>query len=180
MYGSYQCSLSIPPPISFLYIHLSFCYPLPLHIVKVCCHPALCPPSRFGVRPLPKRQMILKLKEIHQYTHQVVSSESEDEAPSLGRPRAVGPPPTTSSMEPTRKPVSCAQTGGFNEPSGRAAPTVSLVKLPGREEDMEPLSASQGSNTSSTAPSEDSERLALGVFLTGVVHVCICLEYFDC
>eukprot|EP00063_Salmo_salar_P060779 XP_014035614.1 PREDICTED: structure-specific endonuclease subunit SLX4-like isoform X2 [Salmo salar] len=114
--------------------------------------------NRFGVRPLPKRQMILKLKEIHQYTHQVISSESEDEAPSLGRPRAVGPPPTTSSMEPTRKPVSCAQTGGFNEPSGRAAPTVSLVKLPGREEDMEPLSASQGSNTSSTAPSEDSER----------------------
>ncbi|XP_038816391.1 structure-specific endonuclease subunit SLX4 [Salvelinus namaycush] len=113
--------------------------------------------NRFGVRPLPKRQMILKLKEIHQYTHQVVSSESEDEAPSLGRPRAVGPPPTTSSMEPTRKPVSCAQTGGFKEPSGRAAPTISLVKLSGGE-DMEPLSASQGSNTSSTAPSEDSER----------------------
>uniref|UniRef100_A0A4W5KKX3 Structure-specific endonuclease subunit SLX4 n=1 Tax=Hucho hucho TaxID=62062 RepID=A0A4W5KKX3_9TELE len=103
--------------------------------------------NRFGVRPLPKRQMILKLKEIHQYTHQVISSESEDETPSLGRPRAIGPPPT---MEPTRKPVSCAQTGGFKEPSGRAAPAG--------EEDMEPLSASQGSNTSSTAPSEDSER----------------------
>lgn len=137
--------------------------------ISFCCHPALCPPSRFGVRPLPKRQMILKLKEIHQYTHQVVSSESDDEAPSLGRPRAVGPPPTT--MEPTRKPVSCAQAGGFKEPGGKAAPTVSLVKLPGEEEDMEPLSASQGSNTSSTAPSEDSERLALGVCLTGVVHV---------
>ncbi|CAB1344461.1 unnamed protein product [Coregonus sp. 'balchen'] len=114
--------------------------------------------NRFGVRPLPKRQMILKLKEIHQYTHQVISSESEDEAPSLGRPRAVGPLPTTTSMEPTRKPVSCAQTGGFKEPNERAAPTVSLVKLPGGEEDMEPLSASQGSNKSSTAPSEDSER----------------------
>ncbi|CDQ87941.1 unnamed protein product [Oncorhynchus mykiss] len=112
--------------------------------------------NRFGVRPLPKRQMILKLKEIHQYTHQVVSSESDDEAPSLGCPRAVGPPPTT--MEPTRKPVSCAQAVGFKEPGGKAAPTVSLVKLPGEEEDMEPLSASQGSNTSSTAPSEDSER----------------------
>uniref|UniRef100_A0A8K9XD11 Structure-specific endonuclease subunit SLX4 n=1 Tax=Oncorhynchus mykiss TaxID=8022 RepID=A0A8K9XD11_ONCMY len=78
--------------------------------ISFCCHPALCPPSRFGVRALPKRQMILKLKEIHQYTHQVVSSESDDEAPSLGCPRAVGPPPTT--MEPTRKPVSCAQAGG--------------------------------------------------------------------
>nr|XP_014340852.1 PREDICTED: structure-specific endonuclease subunit SLX4 [Latimeria chalumnae] len=38
--------------------------------------------SRFGVRPLPKRQMILKLKEIHQYTHQVMSSDSEEEIPS--------------------------------------------------------------------------------------------------
>uniref|UniRef100_A0AAZ3NPC2 Structure-specific endonuclease subunit SLX4 n=1 Tax=Oncorhynchus tshawytscha TaxID=74940 RepID=A0AAZ3NPC2_ONCTS len=95
--------------------------------------------NRFGVRPLPKRQMILKLKEIHQYTHQVVSSESEDEAPSLGRPRAVGPPPTT---EPTRKPVSCAQAGGFKEPGGKAAPTVSLVKLPGDEEDMDNIDTS--------------------------------------
>ncbi|XP_058891607.1 structure-specific endonuclease subunit SLX4 isoform X2 [Acipenser ruthenus] len=38
--------------------------------------------NRYGVRPLPKRQMILKLKQIHQYTHQVVSSDSEGEVPS--------------------------------------------------------------------------------------------------
>nr|XP_033819675.1 structure-specific endonuclease subunit SLX4 isoform X3 [Geotrypetes seraphini] len=35
--------------------------------------------DRFGVRPLPKRRMILKLKEIFQYTHQTMSSDSEDE-----------------------------------------------------------------------------------------------------
>ncbi|NXU78394.1 SLX4 endonuclease, partial [Oreotrochilus melanogaster] len=35
---------------------------------------------RFGVRALPKRQMVLKLKEIFQYTHQDV--DSEDEIPS--------------------------------------------------------------------------------------------------
>uniref|UniRef100_A0A3Q2YH64 Structure-specific endonuclease subunit SLX4 n=1 Tax=Hippocampus comes TaxID=109280 RepID=A0A3Q2YH64_HIPCM len=40
--------------------------------------------DRFGVRALPKRQMILKLKEIHQYTHQLVNSDSEDEAPCVG------------------------------------------------------------------------------------------------
>ncbi|XP_069859686.1 structure-specific endonuclease subunit SLX4-like isoform X1 [Dipodomys merriami] len=35
--------------------------------------------DRFGVRPLPKRQMVLKLKEIFQYTHQTLESDSEDE-----------------------------------------------------------------------------------------------------
>ncbi|NXQ82858.1 SLX4 endonuclease, partial [Nyctibius grandis] len=38
--------------------------------------------SRFGVRALPKRQMVLKLKEIFQYTHQDVDSDFEDEIPS--------------------------------------------------------------------------------------------------
>lgn len=31
------------------------------------------------MRPLPKRQMVLKLKEIFQYTHQTLESDSEDE-----------------------------------------------------------------------------------------------------
>ncbi|XP_075420477.1 structure-specific endonuclease subunit SLX4 isoform X2 [Tenrec ecaudatus] len=38
--------------------------------------------DRFGVRPLPKRQMVLKLKEIFQYTHQTLESDSDDEIPS--------------------------------------------------------------------------------------------------
>ncbi|KFQ79545.1 Structure-specific endonuclease subunit SLX4, partial [Phoenicopterus ruber ruber] len=38
--------------------------------------------SRFGVRALPKRQMVLKLKEIFQYTHRDVDSDFEDELPS--------------------------------------------------------------------------------------------------
>ncbi|XP_043831250.1 structure-specific endonuclease subunit SLX4 isoform X2 [Dromiciops gliroides] len=39
--------------------------------------------NRFGVRPLPKRQMVLKLKEIFQYTHQILPSDSEDEIQAL-------------------------------------------------------------------------------------------------
>ncbi|NXQ62024.1 SLX4 endonuclease, partial [Anthoscopus minutus] len=35
--------------------------------------------SRFGVRALPKKQMVLKLKEIFQYTHQDGDSDFEDE-----------------------------------------------------------------------------------------------------
>uniref|UniRef100_A0A8C0DFC5 Structure-specific endonuclease subunit SLX4 n=1 Tax=Balaenoptera musculus TaxID=9771 RepID=A0A8C0DFC5_BALMU len=38
--------------------------------------------DRFGVRPLPKRQMVLKLKEIFQYTHQTLESDSEEESQS--------------------------------------------------------------------------------------------------
>uniref|UniRef100_A0AAV2LMN1 Structure-specific endonuclease subunit SLX4 n=1 Tax=Knipowitschia caucasica TaxID=637954 RepID=A0AAV2LMN1_KNICA len=94
--------------------------------------------NKFGVRPLPKRQMVLKLKEIHQYTHQLVSSDSEDEAPSAGQtiPAAV-------------RQTSCA-IPKFKKPS---AVTTSPLKQPTEDE---PLSASQGSNTSSTAESERS------------------------
>ncbi|NXA50685.1 SLX4 endonuclease, partial [Nothocercus julius] len=46
--------------------------------------------SRFGVRPLPKRQMVLKLKEIFQYTHQDmdmdVDADIEDDIPSSQLP----------------------------------------------------------------------------------------------
>ncbi|XP_034150293.1 structure-specific endonuclease subunit SLX4 isoform X2 [Esox lucius] len=107
--------------------------------------------NRFGVRPLPKRQMILKLKEIHQYTHQVISSESEDEAPSLGRPPPVGP--LSTGGDPSR-PVSCALTGRFKEHRVPVPPAASS----GGDEGLEALSASQGSSASSTAPSEASDR----------------------
>lgn len=87
--------------------------------------------------------MILKLKEIHQYTHQLVSSEEEEEA---GPSAQTKPPPASS--------ASCSQQVQFKEPQAPAA--VSPVKA-GREE-AELLSASQGSHTSSTAASEESER----------------------
>ncbi|XP_078134693.1 structure-specific endonuclease subunit SLX4 [Sander vitreus] len=110
--------------------------------------------TRFGVRPLPKRQMILKLKEIHQYTHQLVSSDSEGEAPSAGC-TARAKHPHTGSEVPGNRPASCAQRVTFKEP--RAPAAVSPLK-PHREEEAGLLSASQGSNTSSTAASEESER----------------------
>ncbi|KFP91634.1 Structure-specific endonuclease subunit SLX4, partial [Apaloderma vittatum] len=45
--------------------------------------------SRFGVRALPKRQMVLKLKEIFQYTHR--DSDSEDEIPCSQPPLQKSP-----------------------------------------------------------------------------------------
>ncbi|XP_028419466.1 structure-specific endonuclease subunit SLX4-like [Perca flavescens] len=110
--------------------------------------------TRFGVRPLPKRQMILKLKEIHQYTHQLVSSDSEGEAPSAGLAARTRHPHTGSEV-PGNRPASCAQRVTFKEPR---APVGVSPRKPHREEEAELLSASQGSNTSSTAASEESER----------------------
>ncbi|XP_041838068.1 structure-specific endonuclease subunit SLX4 isoform X2 [Melanotaenia boesemani] len=101
--------------------------------------------NRFGVRPLPKRQMVLKLKEIHQYTHQLASSDSEDDFEGG----------TALTKPPASRGISYTQKEKFKEP--RAPAAVSPVK-PNREEDIQPLSASQSSNTSSTAASEESER----------------------
>uniref|UniRef100_H3CE28 Structure-specific endonuclease subunit SLX4 n=1 Tax=Tetraodon nigroviridis TaxID=99883 RepID=H3CE28_TETNG len=96
----------------------------------------------FGVRPLPKRQMILKLKEIHQYTHQLLSSDSEDEG---GKPSPV-------SNGNGRH--SCPQPAKVKAPG---VPAAASPPKPGREEQIQLLSASQGSDTS-IAASEDSER----------------------
>ncbi|CAL8331486.1 unnamed protein product [Merluccius merluccius] len=108
--------------------------------------------NRFGVRPLPKRQMILKLREIHQYTHQLVHSDQEEDGVApLGGPGQTKPLPTTSSA----RPLSCAQAGAhFKRP--RVPTGTSPVKL--GCEDAEPLSSSQGSSTSSTAASEESAQ----------------------
>uniref|UniRef100_A0A8C3W0D3 Structure-specific endonuclease subunit SLX4 n=1 Tax=Catagonus wagneri TaxID=51154 RepID=A0A8C3W0D3_9CETA len=62
--------------------------------------------DRFGVRPLPKRQMVLKLKEIFQYTHQTLESDSEDEGQS--------------SQAPSGAPCSQTHTTGISKASGPA------------------------------------------------------------
>ncbi|XP_031720523.1 structure-specific endonuclease subunit SLX4 [Anarrhichthys ocellatus] len=108
--------------------------------------------NRFGVRSLPKRQMILKLKQIHQYTHQLVSSEDEEEAPSASRAVQTKRPTTTSEV-PGSRPVSCTQRVKFKEPRAPGA-----ISPPKADREEEQLSASQGSNTSSSAASEQSER----------------------
>ncbi|XP_036420963.1 structure-specific endonuclease subunit SLX4 [Colossoma macropomum] len=101
--------------------------------------------DRFGVRPLPKKQMVLKLKEIHQYTHQLMTSESEEETSPVSRPRA-GRPPMASTLQPALL--------SFKQPT--APPPVSPRKLQFGSEDHDVLPTSQDSNTSSTAESERS------------------------
>uniref|UniRef100_A0A8B9DL23 Structure-specific endonuclease subunit SLX4 n=1 Tax=Anser cygnoides TaxID=8845 RepID=A0A8B9DL23_ANSCY len=70
--------------------------------------------KRFGVRPLPKRQMVLKLKEIFQYTHRDVDSDFEDEIPSSQ------PPPQKSPAKRCRQSKAAQTTGGKRPKASRA------------------------------------------------------------
>lgn len=122
--------------------------------------------SRFGVRPLPKKQMVLKLKEIHQYTHQLQGSESEEETSGPQRP----PNASNSQFAPL----------SFKQPT--APPAVSPMKLPTSEED-ELLSASQNSNTSSTAESERySSYMAIPPLWSSALGTCsvVCVIIHPC
>ncbi|KFV40184.1 Structure-specific endonuclease subunit SLX4, partial [Gavia stellata] len=105
--------------------------------------------SRFGVRALPKRQMVLKLKEIFQYTHQDVDSDFEDEIP------ASQPPPQKSPAKRSRQ-----------SKADRTAERWSLAA--DGEEPM--LSASQGSAVSSVDGSDisfGSQSSGAGSFVNG-------------
>ncbi|NWZ66703.1 SLX4 endonuclease, partial [Acrocephalus arundinaceus] len=85
--------------------------------------------SRFGVRALPKRQMVLKLKEIFQYTHQDGDSDFEDEI-SYSQPL-----PQKSPAKRWRQPKAGRAAGGNRAKQER--PSVSLAadgELPASQE----------------------------------------------
>ncbi|NWT74407.1 SLX4 endonuclease, partial [Prunella himalayana] len=95
--------------------------------------------SRFGVRALPKRQMVLKLKEIFQYTHQDGDSDFEDEI-SYSQPL-----PQRSPRQPK-----AGRAAGRNRTGAPRAPSVSLAA------DGKELPASQESARSSVDGSDIS------------------------
>ncbi|MBZ3879684.1 Structure-specific endonuclease subunit SLX4 [Sciurus carolinensis] len=80
--------------------------------------------DRFGVRPLPKRQMVLKLKEIFQYTHQTLESDSEDEVQSSQVPLEA-PHSQTMTTE-TYRP----SQAGHTQPKATAGPRTQRSKGP--------------------------------------------------
>ncbi|NXR33166.1 SLX4 endonuclease, partial [Zosterops hypoxanthus] len=98
--------------------------------------------SRFGVRALPKRQMVLKLKEIFQYTHRDGDSDFEDEI-SYSQPL-----PQKSPAKGRRQPRAGRAAGGNRAEQER--PSVSLAA------DGEELPASQESAGSSVDGSDIS------------------------
>ncbi|NXT67032.1 SLX4 endonuclease, partial [Chaetops frenatus] len=72
--------------------------------------------SRFGVRALPKCQMVLKLKEIFQYTHRDGDSDFEDEMPHSQ------PLPQKSPARRPRQPKAGRAAGGNRTPDGKELP----------------------------------------------------------
>ncbi|XP_070269220.1 structure-specific endonuclease subunit SLX4 isoform X2 [Myotis yumanensis] len=133
--------------------------------------------DRFGVRPLPKRQMVLKLKEIFQYTHQTLESDSEDESQSSQAPleaprsqthatktskasRAAGHARLQATSDPVpRRPKGPAKTKG---PRHRKQPGGSIPGMsPAKEVPLDPdgdaqLPASQESTATSVDSSDSS------------------------
>ncbi|NXU37859.1 SLX4 endonuclease, partial [Drymodes brunneopygia] len=99
--------------------------------------------SRFGVRALPKRQMVLKLKEIFQYTHQDGDSDFEDEIPYSQ------PLPQKSPAKRLRQPKAGGAAGRNRAPRADR-PSVSLAA------DGEELPVSQESTGSSVDGSDIS------------------------
>ncbi|NWR78291.1 SLX4 endonuclease, partial [Centropus unirufus] len=69
---------------------------------------------RFGVRALPKRQMVLMLKEIFQYTHRDEDSDFEDDIP------ASQPPLQKSPATRRTQPKAAQSTGGKRPGTSRA------------------------------------------------------------
>uniref|UniRef100_A0A3P9B531 Structure-specific endonuclease subunit SLX4 n=1 Tax=Maylandia zebra TaxID=106582 RepID=A0A3P9B531_9CICH len=95
--------------------------------------------NRFGVRPLPKRQMILKLKEIHQYTHQLVSSDSEDEASVSGATAQMKPPASRHHCPPSQlnstslsNPELCISSDGDSDSDGGISASQAASRLQDR------------------------------------------------
>ncbi|XP_045427298.1 structure-specific endonuclease subunit SLX4 isoform X2 [Pipistrellus kuhlii] len=133
--------------------------------------------DRFGVRPLPKRQMVLKLKEIFQYTHQTLESDSEDESQSSQAPleaprsqvpaakaskasRAVGRARLQATSDPVpRRPKGPAKTKGprrGKQPGGGILHMSPAKEVPPGPDSDAPLPASQESTATSVDSSDSS------------------------
>ncbi|XP_054445483.1 structure-specific endonuclease subunit SLX4 [Pteronotus mesoamericanus] len=134
--------------------------------------------DRFGVRPLPKRQMVLKLKEIFQYTHQTLESDSEDESQfsqvpleasrshthatktskeskAAGRARLEAPSDPTPQR--SKGPAKSKGTRHQKQQPGGSIPRVSPAKeLPLGPDDDAQLPASQESTATSVDSSDSS------------------------
>ncbi|XP_069066574.1 structure-specific endonuclease subunit SLX4 isoform X2 [Pleurodeles waltl] len=82
--------------------------------------------DRFGVRPLPKRQMVLKLKEIFMYTHQTMSSDSEEEIPTSqlqARIKSVCLTQPTQGVSAPQRGCSSTETSKKRKPGDSSKPT---------------------------------------------------------
>lgn len=88
--------------------------------------------DRFGVRALPKRQMVLKLKEIFQYTHQTLESDSEDEIQS-----SQIPPGVARSQASTTETCSPSRSGSYTQLKATAGLRTQRSKGPSKRKSLQ-------------------------------------------
>ncbi|XP_032896518.1 structure-specific endonuclease subunit SLX4 isoform X3 [Amblyraja radiata] len=143
--------------------------------------------ARFGVRPLPKRKMILKLKEIYDYTHRCEEPDSVRSAKQVlsSQPRGREPRPGTSAVNqskalpsttegPAHRPTPATANGSKPASNGRLQVTAGRRGRGGGPATARPqatastrvdnqLSSSQSSSSSAASgDSSRSERLLAG------------------
>nr|DBA19362.1 TPA: hypothetical protein GDO54_015212 [Pyxicephalus adspersus] len=115
--------------------------------------------NKFGVRALPKKQMVLKLKEIFMYTHQVMSSDSEDDMPVSQRSRrnimneVQGEPLPAPKKQ---KAATTSTTTSISLTQGRKTTSTACAAQDTDSGDDQPPTASQESTTSSVGASDTS------------------------
>lgn len=113
--------------------------------------------SKFGVRALPKKKMVLKLKEIFRYTHQVMSSDSEDDVSSSQPQRSKGSSVAQALQRPAedwKRPQNTNKGSSSSHLGRKGAPVCTAQEVD--TGDDQPLTASQESTTSSLAASDTS------------------------
>lgn len=113
--------------------------------------------SKFGVRALPKKKMVLKLKEIFRYTHQVMSSDSEEDVPSSQPQRRKGSSVAQALQRPAhdqQRPPNTSKGSSSSHLGGKGTSVCTAQEADTGED--QPLTASQESTTSSVAASDTS------------------------
>ncbi|XP_059718214.1 structure-specific endonuclease subunit SLX4 isoform X2 [Haemorhous mexicanus] len=118
--------------------------------------------SRFGVRALPKRQMVLKLKEIFQYTHQDGDSDFEDEI-SYSQPlpqKSPRQPKAGRAARAVGKRKQRVKADGASHGTGCAAPKdrTKVTHHPGGAKEQERPSVSLAADGEELPASQESAR----------------------
>ncbi|NXK23693.1 SLX4 endonuclease, partial [Arenaria interpres] len=115
---------------------------------------------RFGVRALPKRQMVLKLKEIFQYTHRDVDSDFEDEIPSSQPPLRKSPAKRPRQSKAGQAAERCSLAGDGEEPMLSASQESAGSSLDGSDISFGSQSSGAGSfmNGFEACASEEEEE----------------------
>ncbi|KAG8433235.1 hypothetical protein GDO86_017495 [Hymenochirus boettgeri] len=116
--------------------------------------------NRFGVRALPKKKMVLKLKEIFRYTHQTMSSDSDDEVPSSQANRGNRSETVQIPVVNNKKHLIGTKDPSRFQPLQQKKPSsvcnIKSTALEGKSQNDQPLTASQESTTSSSGASDTS------------------------